>query len=412
MTPNASLEWRAGLAEGGVDIVAPWAPADVIVVDLRGTDDRSALVRARRGAGTRPLLILLESASLGRAETAALLQQEAAVLVAPEAGPAPVLAAIRRAVAQADRAAELTLRLRSMALLGLANLPSTKNVREGGAVLLATPGPRVLPILNAPPAALPTLSGALSRAQVLHSFELGAAGALLILADINRRPQAALARLIRRHAELSNLPIIALEPNPGRRHHQFWQAAGVDMVIAMRDLDATAPAIARMIRSRRFAGEADGLLATAAFNDAGEPSRLAAPRFFDTCLAFRAETAGPPFALGALRLMPDGLFDARAAMAEAAVYAAMAMRPIDLVTRAAPDVLVFSFAATDRVHALRAMQSVERLVQDLKFGRASAPVTFTAASAVVAGHVGDDPSRMLADLMRGLAAVRPENAFA
>lgn len=394
------------------DIVHSAGPkdADVVIADLRAGEAEkldSTVARLRDSAPSTPLILFLEPGQMTGPDIRELVGRETTV-VSVRQERALINEIIRQALV-ADRAAEAAVRVKTMSAIGLGDLPPSPERGDPTALLVAPPAPLTLD-LSSRLSHHTNLRTVMSRSQALTMLELGAADRVFILPDVNRRPMAAMIKLLRRHSELSAVPVIVLERQPSDRHRDYWSRAGADIVLPASE-DMLAAAIADQRRHERNAHQsAMKFLRHASFTEIGEQSRLCAPRFFEAALDLRCRSE-MTFSLGALRLKPHGSGDRPHIFTEPAIYVALGMQPADLVTRAAPDLLLMSFAGADQRHARHSMSLLSTLIGDLKFGTQSHPVTFATRTNVIAAPTDSDPRQLIRQVIRGLNTTPPVDAL-
>ncbi|MEM9234683.1 MAG: hypothetical protein AAGA69_10680, partial [Pseudomonadota bacterium] len=217
-------------------------------------------------------------------------------------------------------------------------------------------------------------------------------------------------KLIRRHSELSGVPIVVIEENPRDRHRDYWSRVGADAVVSARQVKTAAAIAEQRCRAREAQLSATRLLRHLSFTDHGEQSRLSSPRFFEAALALRCKS-NLSFCVGAMRLTPHKAESAAQVFTEPAIYVALGCQPTDLVTRAAPDLLLISMAGTDLHYGKRTLQMLSTLVQDLKFGTQTAPMTFGTATNVVAATKGASARGLIRAAIQGLDTPAPTDAL-
>ncbi|MEM9422735.1 MAG: hypothetical protein AAF986_09555 [Pseudomonadota bacterium] len=390
---------------------------DAAIVDLRPEAIapqtlEQAIHATRQTPRAYPVLFLVTPEDLGTLPIIKLAETDTVI---PFTTPArPLVTGLRQLLHSTAKAKEVSLRIQTLSDLGLGAFEAN-DVHEladralcDTTLFLAEPGPEVLSAMgNIAP--YKTISAALSRAQALHALEMGRADGIIMLVQKNRKSLSGLVRLLRRHTDLSSLPIIILEQNPAERHAAYWASVGADVVLPAQD-GMMAAALCRRGARTRIAGQSlDHLLSQSVVTDFGEVSRLASTRYFEACLAHRCHKANSPFALGVLRLLPEGTAPSKtvtAALSEAGVYLAMATKGIDMVARPAPDLFLVSLPGADRANADASMATYTQLVQDLKFGGADEPVTFKANSHTVTGGLDDTPAALVTQLLKGLPQIR------
>ena len=395
---------RLQLADHEIDTVGADEGADGFIVDLRSlgtnTDPLSAAIqRGRREAATLPILFLVDPAQINSPVVTRLCAVD--TVVPATRTMRVLLRALHRVVADSDRAAEVSVRLRAMTALGTGHVGQTPVPNRDRALILAEPGPATLPLWHEL-STLMNVEAAITRSQTLQALEAGEADAIIMPAAKNRRPQASLVRLLRRHADLHNLPIAIVERSVTHRHTQFWTDAGADLVVPRQNVAALAAFCQRSARARSASQALDAMLSQTVLSDHGEQSNLAACRYFDTVLALRLKDQDRPHTLAALRLDPTSGDHPQAALSEASVYVAMATRAIDLVARPSPDLMLISLPGTDHGVGAVTMRTLEQMIQDLKFGSESAACTFRARTAHTVVTPGMSVDTVLSKLLRTL----------
>ncbi len=402
--PNQALWMR--IAEANIEIVSAAEPADVTVVDLRDcATDSAALSRnvhaGHQAANGTPVVCLVDAAQLS-AHALTPFAANDTIVPATASGQA-LIAAISRAVRRMDETRELSTRY---AALGAHDLPIARpypSKRLETAIMLCDASPSTLPLINELSCRL-TLRTALSRSQVLQSLEAQAADAFLLLARDNRRQQAGLIRLLRRHTNLSEIPIYAIEKRVTARHETFWTEVGADLALPADDPALIAATLRRACRANTATDTRLAYLKTAVVSDSGDPSTLAGGRFFDTSLAHRSTLMPGRFSLGVIRLDPRDGTGHTTALSEAASYMALSSRPGDLVTRPTPDTLVISYAGTDVHRARSTLHATAQMIRDLRFGPYETPCTFAARYAAAQHKPGETARDLLRRVFEDLPA--------
>lgn len=397
---------RQRLAEHGIDTEPALRP-DATIVDLRqpplGTTVTSLINSGRREAATGACVYLVRSEQFGDRAIRSLA--EADIVVPATRSYRPLITAIRRAVNDTDRAEEVSIRLRTMATLGLGNMPTAEATETPVALVLGPPGPRTLSLLADAAIRLP-VRAALSRSQALQALESHAADALIVIAEGNRRPHAALIQLIRRHSDLSTAPIIVVEKQCTERHVIYWTESGADAVVTDTNLPVGLAICQRTARARGASRQWDRLLEQTVLTDFGEVSKMASSRYFEACLAQRQVQPTTPYALGIIRLDPFEGSDHHIALSEAAIYLALSARTTDLIARPSPDTFIVSMPGTDKARAASNMQAMAKMVGDLKFGGHDNSCTFTARYHHLHPKPGQTPAALITALLKGLSASR------
>lgn len=401
-SPACVAEVKSPLAADGVDLVAADALADAELIDLRPKaiaprKVTQILTHVRQRAQTAPLIFLVEPDQIGDDAIIRLAETDIVLQAAGSIG--PLVRTLKHLVSIADRTDEVALRLRCLGILGLGAIAPPPTPAVDTTLFLGEPSPETLEILGELNCRK-TVRAAITRAQALHALELGQADSLVIFVQKQRRRIASLIRLLRRHTELSSLPITIVEPRITKRHAAYWTQVGADAVVTMKDARAAIALSRRGARARDAAKGWDHLLGQSVVTDLGDVSRLASNRFFETCLAARCAPGRPSFALGAIRLDPATGDDHHAAHSEAGVYLALATRRTDLVSRPAPDLFLVALPGCDAGNAAATMGTYSRMVQDLKFGSNDAPMTFSAQTNSVISTPEDTPATLLARLLR------------
>ena len=117
-----------------------------------------------------------------------------------------------------------------MTTIGLGHLPSHLPMNDKTAVLFTSPAPYTLEISNSL-SEFVEVNTVMSRQQALSALESGVADKVFIIPEQNRRPQAALIKLLRRHSDLQQIPVVVIENSPSDRHREYWSKVGADAVI-------------------------------------------------------------------------------------------------------------------------------------------------------------------------------------
>ena len=398
------------LLEQGIDPTATSITADVVIADLTArapTEINSVASQLREISLDKPLLFLVLPSQLDLPQVKQLAKNETVIISA--ANERALLAEIAHRTLDTDRASEAAIRLQAISATGLGALPTHHASPEASALLIAPPGPRALD-LSSELSLHTSLNTAMSRQQALSALEHGVADRIFILPPQNRRQSAALIKLLRRHSMMSGTPVVVFEEKPNDRHRDYWTRMGADAVVSTSE-PALAAAIATQRRRARDAKvSSESLLKHLSFTDHGESSRLCSPKFFDSALALRCRS-DMTFCLGSLRLTPHSGETHPQIFTEPAIYVALGCQPADLVTRAAPDTLLISMAGADLHHAKRTMRMISTLVQDLKFGTQTAPITFSAKTHIVQAGPGMQPRDLIRRALKGLQASKPADVL-
>lgn len=401
--PARCAPLKAALADRGVDLCPPTADrAEVVVFDATASSPQLA-AQARAMAGDRPLICLTHPHTENWTDD--YTASGADLLVPNTRSARPLVSVLRQAAGDSELAQEAALRIASLGGLGHPPGPGDPSLSPpAGVICFGQPAPRTL-ALHADGAAHTDLSFTLSRAHALSCLESGAAGGVMIVGERPRRQAAGLVRLLQRHGDLSTIPIIAIEPTLCPRSVLYWTETGANGVFADRDLP-TALASLKALMRRRAARLAWGdILSRTRLNSGGAISPLVSPALFEAMLAARLRTR-QPFALGAVRLVPESAGDTLTAMAEAAVYLGIGSQPIDMISRPSPDVFLITMPYADERRARMAMTAIARMVEDLKFGPRDASVTFSARWELVK-NTDAFLHRPLADLLRTAVEMVP-----
>ncbi|MEM9234364.1 MAG: hypothetical protein AAGA69_09035 [Pseudomonadota bacterium] len=235
--------------------------ADVVVADLttRQAKELGSAIAHYRDLGLgKPLLFLVTRNQLDEPQIIDLAQTESVVVSA--AGERSLVTEISRRAHDTDRSDEAAVRLRAISATGLGTLPAHPATPETSALLVTTPAPRSLD-LSSELSLYASLNTVLSRQQALSALELGVADRVFILPEQNRRPMAAMVKLIRRHSELSGVPIVVIEENPRDRHRDYWSRVGADAVVSARQVKTAAAIAEQRCRAREAQLSATRLLA-------------------------------------------------------------------------------------------------------------------------------------------------------
>lgn len=407
-TPSRALHRL--LLENSIDPSAEQRRADVIIADVREeTVDRvQTIARNLRAAHpAKPLIVLVTPAQITGPTLIPVAADETVVI--SSRGERALIAEINRKALDRDFAAEAAVRIQAMTAVGLGHMPDSPSQMEPSALLVTPPGPMALELSSSLSAHL-DLHTVMSRQQALTALELQVADRVFVLPDTSRRPMAAMVKLIRRHSELNALPVIVFERQPTDRHRDYWSRTGADMVIPVNDTQVAVAVATQRRHERNALTGTSRFLRHASFTELGEPSRLCAPRFFDAALDLRC-SMDLPFSIGAMRLTPHKSGDSHHIFTEPSIYVALGVQPADLVTRAAPDLLLMSFPGTDIHHAKRAMTMLSTLVKDLKFGTTESPMTFSPQTNAIAAPAGADPRALIRDVIKGLGSPKPADAL-
>ncbi|ADM08239.1 hypothetical protein PB2503_00792 [Parvularcula bermudensis HTCC2503] len=396
-------------ADHPIEFVGSERQPDIVLADLREIPDEQLAGRiatAQQAATGTPLLFLIGGDQRRAAPILSAVSIDTVVMSAP--GEAFLMTAIKRRVLQADRAEEVALRLEAMAALGRGALPVPCLRPQPRALFVGLPGALSLKTLTGLTRLTPT-GAALSRHQALTLLEMKAADRVFIQPHKQRRQMTGLVRLIRRHSELSSLPVIVLEKHAKGRHRAFWATAGANAVVEIDDLPLAVGMAEQLSRESQLAKSVEDNLADLSFTDDGTQSRLCGGRFFEAVLAQRCRSAHAPFSLGAVRLIPQSLGTPHPAIfSEPAVYAAMGATNTDLIMRAAPDLLLISLPGSDRIAARRTLRLLATLISDLKFGATEEARTFATRTAVVSARQGADPKTLIRQLVAAVGEERAE----
>lgn len=398
------------LLDHDIDPSASTYQADVLLADLRQEAETRLLASATRlrdATPSKPLLFLIEAEQLEYASVQSLAEKE--TLIVSSKSEQALIAEITRRALDVDRAAEAAIRVQTMSAVGLGTIPPSQAPNNSSALLVAPPGPMALD-LSSTLSAHTDLETVMSRQQALSALELGGADRIFILPDTNRRPMAAMIRLLRRHTELSALPIIVFERQPTDRHRDYWARSGADMVLSTAQAALAVTVCRQRWLERNAHMSVLRLLRHASFTDLGEQSRLCAPRFFEAALELRCASK-LPFTLGAMRLKPHQAAEGPHIFTEPSIYVALGMKSSDLITRAAPDLLLMSFAGADLHHAKRNLMMLSTLVHDLKFGTQQAPTMFGTQTYAQSAPQGSDPRKLIRETIRGLTTLAPIDAL-
>lgn len=373
-------ELRPILHDAGIDLVTAADPADAVIIDLRApfraaSDIAAAIKTARRQSYRQPAIFLVDPEQYSAPSVQALLARDRVVPFSRTF--APLIATLRQAAAAKMAADELSVRSASSTSLGLP-LPLPEIEPQPAITLLqCTPSPHALEVLGELSVRL-ALNASIRNGQSLTALESGRADALILLADKNRRQQSGLIRMLRRHSDLSDVPVLVLERAPSPRHLAYWTATGADNVFASSQIMAAVNAIDHLRNRRRASQSLSRQLRLASVNDRGAASRLAGSRFFEACVFERMHRQTGPFSLGALQLeAKDGTSAHPDALAEVAIYLSMALPEADLACRIGQDAFLISFSGCDHRSALKAMDNVAGMIGDLQFGPRDAAISFS-----------------------------------
>mgnify|MGYP006266211195 CR=1 FL=1 len=400
---DTASRWRRLLITEGLAVPSGGGCA-VALADLSGHDrPDDAIADMRRLAGTEPLIVLQRLGDVLPNDVPA----DVVLLRCDPERPAALIRALRAAALHRLYASAAGVRLRALASLGQTFPYAQSDGAAGPTAMLTEPHPGVLAMLSS--AGWQELVTPLTSSQTLRLLENNHASALIVhLSDVEEH-RLPILKLIRRQTELRELPVAVVAREwTGERVGQ-WLDAGADLVAYPDEV----PGILGLLRGAamrfRTRQSLSAALTASAITDDGHASPILGPRVFERVVDEHREL-GDRIAYGAIELKPADR-GSEPDIAEAGIYMAMALSPLELIVRPRADLFFVAMPYADRFFGGRVMRSMETLIEDLKFGDEPDPVLMTARHRCIDGE-GLPPAEARLRLERMLARDTRPAAFA
>lgn len=397
--------------------------ADLAVLDLRlrrlSASALQRLVAAIRRVAPECGLVHLASPSLSASERAHLRRSGELVIAGADLRGA--VETCRQRLRLRNLAEETGERLKSVAALARASsFPPIETANAPPRTLIAAaPGDAALAALSAAERVSAKTVGAMNVGQTMRCLETGSFDCAVLIPKSAADPLLSLARAMRRHRRLHELPVIVIPPQNAPRAllEGAWRGANVvDIVLRAHVSEDLGGRILLAARRARLAGAMRRFLYACAGE--GVRDRLSgafAPTFFAQHaerLFARADQTGRPLSLVALRFVPGTPDAGPRAFAEAARLVNRVTRAEDFVARLSSDIFVVLLPATSGADADIAAKRIEGVIANTMFrdGDGGKVFAIAAAAAVFERAPGARLEEALAGALGRLNHARPRAA--
>ncbi|MBB5518633.1 GGDEF domain-containing protein [Amphiplicatus metriothermophilus] len=397
--------------------------ADLAVLDLRrrrlSAKALQRIAAAIRRAAPECGFVHLAPASLSASERSHLRRSGELVIAGGDLRGAVEIC--RQRLRLRNLAEETGERLKSAAALARAS--SFPPIETAGApprtLIAGAPGDAALAALSAAERVSAETAGAMNAGQAMRSLETGAFDCAVLIPKGAGDPLLSLARAMRRHRKLHEIPVIVIPPPgaPGGPVEVAWRGANVaDVVLRAHVSEDLGGRIVLAARRARLAAAMRRFLSACAGE--GVRDRLSgafAPAFFAQHaerLFARSDQTGRPLSLVALRLFPAAPHAGPRALAEAARLVNRVTRAEDFVARLSPDTFIAVLSATGGADAAVAAKRVEGVIANTMFrdGEREKVFAIAAAAGVAERAPGARLEEALAGVLGRLSNVRPRAA--
>ncbi|NNU14919.1 hypothetical protein HK107_01105 [Parvularcula sp. ZS-1/3] len=370
---QTDARWRQALIAEGC-IIPTSGTRCAALIDLQGADDIDSHLRfAVREMGTEPVIAVLGmDDALPRA-----VHPSVVVVRANGADPRPVLRAISNCVSSRLRALTASIRLRALTGIGRPYPAPRLEGADAPVLLLTEPGPDVLSLLSK--VSSRDLVAPLSSSHTLRLLESFQAGALIIHLGKGREHRLPVLKLIRRQSDLQDLPVAVISESWDAETAAAWLGAGADLIAKPDELEGVLRCLGAS--ANRFVTERSIRLAllSSSMGDDGVPCPIFGEALFER-IAAEHSSAGDPMVFGAIELRSDEVATEQD-YSEAGVYLAMALSPLDVISRPRENLFLIAMPHADKFYAGRTMRTLQTLIEDLKFGQDPNPVLVRARTA-------------------------------
>ena len=411
------------LLAAGYELVAQDARADLHVIDLRGgaVTARAARQTAAqlRRASPECGIVYLAAPNMPAVERAHL--RRSGDLAFDDGDRSGLVRICRQRLRIRNVAEEAGERLKSVAALTrLSEFPPIETSAAPPSVLVAgVAGPLALAAISAASGAAERCEAALSAAQAMHALESGLYDCAVFLPKAAGDPLLGLARTMRRHRRLQDVPVIV---GGGDRTGAFaFEAASNAEPMPAAHFDADLPArLVLLTRRARLMGAMRRFLSHCAGE--GVRDRICGaftPSFFgqhaERTFA-RADHTGRAVSLVGVRLASpvadDQDIGGVRVLTEAARLINRVTRAEDCVGRIASDTFVVLMSATARAGAEGAAQRIEGVVANTMFRTRAGRKLFAvaAATAAIERAPGTHVEEALAAVLGALKGTTPRTA--